>query len=155
MLRGIAIAQHNLPLALVEEHGLQRRLASRGGEAEYQFLWVDAEPKLPVWHKDRLQLVRWGNRRGESRWLPCTPSTQRASVEKGVWSPFRPRDVEVPATLVLEGEVWTLIREGIQGVLVTDEQGLDRVYVVCEPATYYCRVMTRGEWMPVLIGERF
>jgi hypothetical protein len=24
-----------------------------------------------------------------------------------------------------------------------------------EPASYYYRVMTRSEWMPVLIGERF
>jgi hypothetical protein len=81
--------------------------------------------------------------------------TQLASVQAGTWKPFHPREVEIPATLILEGQVWALIREGIRGLLVTDESGVNRVYLACEPATYYYRVMTRGEWMPVLIGERF
>jgi hypothetical protein len=29
------------------------------------------------------------------------------------------------------------------------------VYTICEPASYYYRVMTRSSWMPLLIGERF
>jgi hypothetical protein len=37
-----------------------------------QFLFRDHTPLLPVWHEGRLLLVRWGNRRGESRRLPCT-----------------------------------------------------------------------------------
>jgi hypothetical protein len=155
MIRGIALARHLLPLAFLEEHGLERRLADRGGEVEYQFLWLDDDPVLPVWDDERLRLVRWGNRRNESRWLPCAPTTLLSTVEAGTWKPFGPQQVEVPATLVLEGQVWALIREGIRGLLVTDERGVDRVYLVCEPATYYYRVMTRGEWMPVLIGERF
>jgi hypothetical protein len=36
-------------------------------------------------------------------------------------------------------------------LLVKDEPA---VYVLCEPATRYYRVMTRSERMPVLIGER-
>lgn len=27
------------------------------------------------------------------------------------------------------------------------------VYLICEPATRYYRVMTRSDWMPVLVGE--
>jgi hypothetical protein len=27
------------------------------------------------------------------------------------------------------------------------------VYMICEPATRYYRVMTRSAWMPALIGE--
>jgi hypothetical protein len=154
-IRGIALAQSELPLVLIEQHGLQRRLADRGGEKEFRFHWLDKERLLPVWHEGHLQLIRWGNRRGESRWLPCTPMTQLTSVVAGTWKPFRPREVEIPATLILEGQVWALIREGIRGLLVTDESGVDRVYLVCEPATYYYRVMTRGGWIPVLIGERF
>jgi hypothetical protein len=61
----------------------------------------------------------------------------------------------VPASLILEGKVWTFIREGMRGLLVTDEAGVERVYIICEPSTYYFRIMTRGNWMPVLIGERF
>ena len=39
-------------------------------------------------------------------------------------------------------------------MLVTDERGAARVYVVCEPASHYYAVMTRPAWMQVLIGER-
>ena len=28
-----------------------------------------------------------------------------------------------------------------------------KMYAVCETSARYCRVMTRAEWMPVLIGE--
>jgi hypothetical protein len=30
------------------------------------------ERLLPVWRNGQLQILRWGNRRGESRHLPCT-----------------------------------------------------------------------------------
>jgi hypothetical protein len=38
---------------------------------------------------------------------------------------------------------------------VQDEAGLDVVYMLCEPASHYFRVMTRSERMPVLVGERY
>jgi hypothetical protein len=44
---------------------------------------------------------------------------------------------------------------GIRGFLVQDEAGLDVVYMLCEPASHYFRVMTRSDRMPVLIGERY
>jgi hypothetical protein len=35
------------------------------------------------------------------------------------------------------------------------ERGRPRVYVVCDPSSCYCQVMTRGSlWMPALIDER-
>jgi hypothetical protein len=27
------------------------------------------------------------------------------------------------------------------------------VFLLCEPASHYYRVMTRGDWMPCLLGE--
>jgi hypothetical protein len=36
----------------------------------------------------------------------------------------------------------------VRGLLVWDEFGVSRVYVVCEP-----QVMTRSRWMPALVGE--
>jgi hypothetical protein len=33
------------------------------------------------------------------------------------------------------------------------EQGRPVVYPIVEPATHYYEVMTRSEWMPVLVGE--
>jgi hypothetical protein len=120
-----------------------------------QFRWADLPRVLAVWDEGRLRLVAWGCRRGESRYLPPVRSTWLATVEAGNWQRWHPRPVEVPATLVLEGEVWVLVREGLRGLLVTDENQVERVYLVCEPSTYYYRIMTRGDWMPVLIGERF
>jgi hypothetical protein len=51
--------------------------------------------------------------------------------------------------------VWFQIRQGVRAVLVRDEARVARAYLICEPASYCYRVMTRSEWMPVLIGERF
>jgi hypothetical protein len=39
-------------------------------------------------------------------------------------------------------------------VLVPDERGNAVVYMICEPASHYFRVMTRSTRMPVLIEER-
>src|SRR5687768_8200293 len=126
MLRGISLAQHLLPTKLVEQQSLASRLVDRGGEKEYQFLWLANECVLPIWTGDvhqggQLRLGQWGCRRGESRWMPFIPMTQFSTVEDGTWKPFSPRPVDIPATLVLEGGVWVLVREGIRGLLVTDE----------------------------------
>jgi len=155
MIRGVSLAYHLLSLSLIEEYKLSGRCADRGGEREVQFLWSARSRVLPVWDEGRLRLIRWGCRRDESRELPCTGCTWQATVDAGGWQRFRARAVEVPATLVLEGAVWVLVREGLWGLLVTDESCIDHVYLICEPSSYYYRVMTRGEWMPVLIGERF
>jgi hypothetical protein len=50
-----------------------------------QFLFADAERLLPVWHDGRLEVLRGGNRRGESAHLPCTAWTQMDTVESGGW----------------------------------------------------------------------
>jgi hypothetical protein len=49
--------------------------------------------------------------------------------------------------------VWFRVRQGMRGLLVRDRQGSPVVFMVTEPSTRYYRVMTRAEWMPVLIGE--
>jgi hypothetical protein len=155
MFGGIALAWNSLPLELLEQPDLQRRVHERGGEREIQFLFRDQERILPVWHEGRLRLVTWGNRRGQSRRLPCTGWTWLATVESGMWVNYGAQPIDIPATMGLENGVWYQIREGIRGLLVTDETGVDRVYMICEPSTYYYRVMTRSDWMPVLINERF
>jgi hypothetical protein len=100
-----------------------------------------------------LQIVRWGNRRGQSRCLPCTAWTWKATLEEGGWSDREPVPAVIPATMGLDRGVWFRIREGVRGVAVRDEQGSPVVYVLCEPATHYYRVMTQSESMPVLVGE--
>jgi hypothetical protein len=156
MFAGIALPWSGLPLEMLEEPDLARRAYERGGEREVQFLFRDHTPVLPVWHEGRLRTVVWGNRRrGGSRRLPCTGWTWLSTFEAGGWAGFGPMPVDVPAMMGLENGVWYQIREGIRGLLVTDERGTDRVFLLCEPSTYYYRVMTRSDWMPVLIGERF
>ena len=47
-----------------------------------------------------------------------------------------------------------LVREGAAYALAPPTPSEIR-QMICEPASYYYRVMTRSHWMPVLIGERF
>jgi hypothetical protein len=60
----------------------------------------------------------------------------------------------IPAAMGLDRGVWYQVREGVRGVVVRDEQGRPAVYVLVEAASHYYHVMTRSEWMPVLVGER-
>ena len=43
------------------------------------------------------------------------------------------------------------IRQGVRCLLVSDEQGLMRVFPLVESATDYYKVMTRSDWMPALV----
>jgi hypothetical protein len=151
---GIALARSELPTELIRRHGLERRTYERGGEREIRFLYRDRRPRLPIWRDGRLQIVRWGNARGESRSLPRTGWTWLSTVEQGCWRNLDPVPVDIPATIGLERGVWFRIRQGIRGLLVPDERGLAVCYMICEPASHYYHVMTRSTRMPVLIEER-
>ena len=153
MCVGIALAWSELPTELIGRHRLERRLHERGGEREVRFLFRDRDPRLPVWRDGRLQIVRWGNARGQSRYLPRTGWTWRETVESGGWRHVQPVLVDIPATLGLEQGVWFRIRQGIRGLLVPDERGFAVAYMICEPATHYYHIMTRSHRMPLLIGE--
>ena len=98
--------------------------------------------------------MKRGYRRRESRFLPVGSWTRLERVESGYWSQCGAEPVGIPAALGLDNGVWYGIREGMRGVLVSDENGVERMYVVCEPASHYYGVMMRSAWMPVLIGER-
>jgi len=86
--------------------------------------------------------------------MPVGGWTRLTRVESGYWSECGAEPVDIPAVLGLDNGVWYGIREGMRGVRVRDENGVEWVYVVCEPASHYYGVMTRSTWMPVLIGER-
>jgi hypothetical protein len=149
MFGGIAVAYSDLPVELIDQH----RVHERGGEPEVQFLVRDADRVLPVWQEGRLRIIRWGNRRGQSRVLPCTAWTWAATLEQGGWGEREAVPVVIPATMGLDRGVWFRVREGIRGVVVQDEQGRPVVYVLVEPATHYYQVMTRSSLMPVLVGS--
>ncbi len=155
MFAGIALALSELPMELIGRHGLERRIHDRGGEREVQFLFADAQRLLPVWRNGQLQVLRWGNHRGESRHLPCTAWTQLGTIESGGWGERAVEPVVIPATMGLDKGVWYRIRQGIRGLVVHDERNCPHVYVICELSSHYYQVMTRGSlWMPVLIDER-
>lgn len=155
MASGIALALSEIPLAMHCWPEVSRRIYRRGGtEAEVRFLYDDREPVVPVIKDGKLELVRWGNGRGRSRCLPRTGWTWKATVEQGGWAGSAPGVVRIPATLALEKGIWFRVRQGMHGLLVTDEHGVESAYMICEPSSHYYRVMTRSDRMPALIEEK-
>ena len=123
MCAGIALAWSELPTDVIGRHGLERRAHDRGGEREVRFLQRDRLPRLPVWRDGRLQIVRWGNSRGQSRYLPRTCWTWMETINQGGWRGLDAVAVDIPATLALERGVWFRVRQGLRGLLVPDERG--------------------------------
>src|SRR5262249_12723719 len=114
----------------------------------------DRRPRLPIWRVGQYQIVRWGNGRGKSRILPATGWTWQEAIEEGYWQNLEPAFVDIRANLGLDHGIWVRIRQGIRGILGPDEQGTAVVYMICEPASHYYRIMTRSSRMPLLIEER-
>ena len=90
MCVGIALAWSELPTELIGRHGLERRVHDAAGELEVRFLYRDRRARLPVWRDGRLQIVRWGNGRGESRYLPRTGWTWLETINSGGWQGSTP-----------------------------------------------------------------
>lgn len=155
MCAGIAVSGRDLPVKLVEQHGLLDRMVVRqeGADREFRFLFRDPRPLLPAWHGEQLGIFSWGNRNRRSK-LPRTAWVRQEDLEAGHWSQLRPEPVDIPASLGLDRGVWFQIREGVRGILVLDEQGQPHVYMLTEPASHYYQVMTRRDRMPVFIGSR-
>lgn len=154
MCLAIALAWSELPTELIGRHGLARRAHDRGGEREAQFHYRDRVPRLPIRRDGRLEIVRWGNGRGQSRFLPPTGWTWKETLDRGDWRHTRAVLVDIPATLGLERGIWYRVRQGVRGLLVPDERGNAVAYMICEPSSHYYRVMTRSDRMPTLIEER-
>ncbi|WZO97141.1 hypothetical protein EP7_004163 [Isosphaeraceae bacterium EP7] len=150
----MSLAWSELPRDLIGRHGLERRVHDRGGEPEIRFHYRDRIPRIPVWRDGRLQVVRWGNGRGQSRALPRTGWTWLSTIEEGGWRNSGAVPVDIPASLAMERGVWYRVRQGVRGLLVPDERGFAVAYVICEPASHYYQVMTRSDRMPVLIQEQ-
>lgn len=64
-----------------------------------------------------------------------------------------PDPVLIPATFGLMNGVWFKVKQGMKGLVVQDRQGNPVVFMLTEPSTRYFNVMTRAEWMPLLIDE--
>jgi hypothetical protein len=154
MCAAISLAWSSLPTELIGRHELARRIHDRGGEREIQFWYSDRAPRLPIRCDGQLQIVRWGNGRGESRVLPRSGWTWQSSIEDGIWRNLDALPVDIPAMLGYERGTWYTIHQGIRGLLVPDERGNAVVYMICEPASHYYRIMTRSTRMPIFIEQR-
>ena len=106
MCAGIALARSELPTELLGRRVVERRVHDRGGESEVQFHYRDRRPKIPVWHDGRLILARWGNGRGQSRYLPRTGWTWLDTIESGGWRNAPAVGVDIPVSLALDRGVW-------------------------------------------------
>jgi len=153
MCTAIALPQSELPVELVERADLSARVHDRDGRREVRFDWRACPALLPVWWCGRLHVVRWGNRDRVEWRLPPTGWTWKASVEDGKWAALGPDLVQIPAAFAYANGVWFKVKQGLRGLVVRTRAGEPVVYMICEPATRYYRVMTRDAWMPVLIGE--
>src|SRR5262245_29686264 len=120
MFSGVAMALGDVPTELFDRHGLRRRVHDRGGEPEVRFLLREAVRVLAVCLAGGLRLVRGGNRRGQSRTLPCTAWAWRTTLEAGGLSEWRPEPVVIPAAVGLDRGIWFRIREGVRGVAIRD-----------------------------------
>ena len=151
---GISLSWRLLPSAMIERHGLQERLISRGEQAEpeIQFFYRNRSPLLPVWYGDELRVFRWGSpSRGSP--LPRRPVIGHEALHDGEFRELEPEQIEIPATFGMDRGIWYPVREGVQGVMVRDRDGSPVVYVVTRQATHYYQVMTRNTREPILIGE--
>jgi hypothetical protein len=155
MCLGISLAGTELPTELTGRTGLSRRLHARGGQVEFQFMYWDRVPRLPIIREGRIEIVRWGNGRGQSRFLPRTGWTWLQTIREGGGRNSPAIPVDIPATYALERRgVWYLVERGIRGLLVPDERGAAVVYMICEPSSHYYRIMTGSPRMPVFIEQK-
>ncbi len=149
---GVSLSWRLLPQALIERYGLQGRAISRGnGDPEYRFLYRDPLPVLPVWYGE-LRIVSWGWPAKRSS-LPRCREIGHDALQEGQWRELEPEPVEIPASFIVDRGIWTRVAQGVQGVLVHDNDGTPVVYVVTREATHYYQVMTRNLREPILIGE--
>ena len=155
MISGTALALSELPLELMTQHALERRIRDHGGETRNAIFvrrgraTAAGLARRPAGNPSLGQPPR-GKR---SCPVPAGRSWTRSKVAAGESACVKP--VIIPATMGLDKGVWYRIRQGMPGLVVSDERRCPRVYVICEPASHYYQVMTRGSrWMPALLGER-
>ena len=95
---GIAMAGSDVPTELVGRCGLARHLHLRGGlRPEYRFFYRARRPRIPVIRDGGLFFPRWGNGRGQSRYLPRTGWTWLETIRAGGWRRFGAVPVDIPA----------------------------------------------------------
>ncbi len=155
MCKGISILKARIRQELFDEYQLADRVHRRGDsdDEELHFMFPDPTVYLPVEQDGQLVLMEWGNRGDKASKLPRTGWCRQESLEAGKWRWLHPEPAVIPADYGLEKGVWFTIDQGIQGVVVQDEQQRPHVYMLTTAASVYYQNMTRHERMPVLVGQ--
>lgn len=97
-------------------------------------------------------MFNWGNP-GRSSPLPRCRVIGHENLHAGEWRELEPEQVEIPATFGYDRGIWYRITQGIQGVMVREQDGTPVIYMVTREATHYYEIMTRNKREPLLIGE--
>jgi hypothetical protein len=82
VLSGVALPVDQIPLDVLQQHDLGRRIHDRQRSLEVQFLARQAECVLPVLYRDWLLVLPWGNRCGVGQ-LPLTLGISTDSIAAG------------------------------------------------------------------------
>jgi hypothetical protein len=108
-------------------------------ESDLVFCFADPCAVLPVLHRSRIVLSRWGCRRTESRVLPCTGwTTTRSAAAVRYWRSVGGVAVLVPAYLGFEGGTWVRLHWPVRAVLAHDERGQPHAFIACEACDAKC-----------------
>ena len=154
MCLAIALPIDELPEEVVQMHERRIYLRQPAGTREIRFYFRDPQPMIPAWVDSQLIILPWGNRTKTSR-LPLTGWCRQEDLESGLWQHLQPVQVEIPATLGLEKNVWYLVPEGrLRSILVRDERRQPHVYMITQTASHYYEIMTRSNRMPVFVGRQ-
>jgi hypothetical protein len=110
------------------------------------FRYADPCALLPVLHRGRVILARWGCRRNESRILPRAGwTTTRSAAAVRYWRSVGGVAVVVPAYRGFEDGAWVRLRGPVRAVLAYDERGQPHAFIVCEAARSLIAGTTRSE----------
>ena len=153
MFGGVALPLDCVPPALIAQHDLGIRVYNRCGVDELHFIAREEPRLLPVLLDGVLRILPWGNRRGDSAKLPLTLWTSLATIEAGGWGDARIEEGVIPAALAFDNGIWYAVSVGVRGLVVPDEKGVRRAYVICEPASNAYAIMTKANWMPCLVEQ--
>lgn len=107
--------------------------------------------QLPIELNGENRLVPWGNKSHPR--LPKTGFCKAESLKSGKWRWLNPQPVKILAAFGYNNGVWYQIREGIQGILIYDDEDQPHCFLLTQPATHYFKTMTGSERMPALINQ--
>jgi hypothetical protein len=130
MLTALAVRRDVVDPDLFHCDPLGQLVRDPPGEAHLLFRYREPCTLLPVLHRGRIVLARWGCRRSESRVLPCTGwTTAHSAAEVHYWRSVGGLNVVVPAYLGFEGSSSVKLRRLVRAVLAHGKRGQPHAFL--------------------------